>query len=66
MADDLFVGQAAQRLGTTPIVLSHMLYTKAELASLCPINGGRRVIPIAVLPQLAAALSRRQSRKRGV
>ena len=57
----LTVSQAARRLGARPRDISDLFYRRHLRDDLCPIVGGRRMIPEGYLDLIAAAL-RRQGR----
>jgi hypothetical protein len=58
-ADLLSVSEAARRLGCRPRDVSDMLYQRRVDDSRCPLIGGRRLIPVALLPQMESLLQRR-------
>lgn len=57
----LTVSQAARRLGARPRDISDLFYRRHLRDDLCPIVGGRRMIPESYLDLIAAAF-RRQGR----
>jgi hypothetical protein len=70
--DFLFVSQAARELGSQlgaevrPQDLSNLFYRRALRADLCPVVGGRRLIPCEYLATIKAFLLGRVPRqKRG-
>jgi hypothetical protein len=58
----LFVSQAVRelekqfRIFVRPQELSNFLYRRGIPGALCPVIGGRRLIPIGALPLIAKAL----------
>ena len=54
----LSVSEAAQRLGARPKDISDLLYRRALRDDLCPIVGGRRLIPEEYLDAIAMVLKR--------
>lgn len=70
MAGLLSVGEAARQLGANPKDISDLFYRRELRDDLCPIVGGRRVIPGGYLDAIRSALKRRgrivvDSAKRG-
>lgn len=55
----LTVSGAARRLKARPRDISDLFYRRHLRDDLCPIVGGRRLIPETYLPMIAAALRRR-------
>lgn len=55
----LSVSEAARRLGASPRDISDLFYRRELRDDLCPIVGGRRMIPDTYLDLIAAALRRR-------
>jgi len=58
----LSVSEAARRLGARPQDISGLLYRRVLRDDLCPVIGGRRMIPEDYLPLVAQALRRAQRR----
>ena len=59
MPDFLSVGQAARELGgADPRHITALFYQRQLRDDLCPLAGGRRLIPRDYLPYVAAALKR--------
>jgi hypothetical protein len=58
MDNFLTVGQAAERLGARPKDISDAFYRRQLNERLCPIWGGRRMIPEDYLPELERILRR--------
>ena len=56
--DRVFVSEAARRLGAKPQDITWLFYTRQLRDDLCPIVGGRRLIPLDYLPIIATALRR--------
>jgi hypothetical protein len=54
----LSVSTAARRLGARPQDITDLFYKRQLRDDLCPIVGGRRVIPLDYLPLIEAALKR--------
>jgi len=54
----LSVSEAARRLGARPKDISDLFYRRELRDDLCPIVGGRRLIPTDYLSQIQAALRR--------
>jgi hypothetical protein len=54
--DYLLVSGVARRLGVAPRAISDLFYSRRLNDELCPIIGGRRLIPLAYLGQIEAAL----------
>ena len=54
----LSVSEAARRLGARPRDISDLFYRRALRDDLCPIVGGRRLIPDHYLDMILAALRR--------
>jgi hypothetical protein len=52
------VSDVARRLGATPRDISDLLYRRELRDDLCPIIGGRRLIPESYIHQIEAALMR--------
>jgi len=52
------IGVAAARLGVSPRLLTDWFYRGILDAKRCPIESGRRAIPVAYLPAIAARLKR--------
>ena len=65
MSDHMSVGEAAdhlsRELGVTvnPRWITTLFYERRLRTDLCPIVGGRRLIPQSYLPMIAMALRRR-------
>lgn len=53
------VGEAARRLGAKPSDITWLFYQRELNDELCPIVGGRRVIPVEYLATIRAQLVRR-------
>ena len=58
MAQILTVGGVADRLGVAPRVISNLFYGRRLRCDLCPIVGGRRLIPENYVEFVAAELRR--------
>lgn len=54
----LSVSEAARRLGTKPRAISDLFYKRELRDDLCPIVGGRRLIPECYIEVIAIALRR--------
>ena len=52
----LSVSEAARRLGANPQDISDLFYKRKLRDDLCPIMGGRRLIPLEYLDQIVKAL----------
>jgi len=59
MAGLLSVSEAARRLGANPKDISDLFYRRDLRDDLCPIVGGRRLIPDGYVSAIEAALKRR-------
>ena len=57
--DFLSVSEVARVLGTKPKAISDLLYQRELRDDLCPIVGGRRLIPRTHLPTIRQALIER-------
>jgi hypothetical protein len=58
----LIVSEVARRLGVRPRDISDLFYQRRLTDKVCPVVGGRRLIPLNYLPEIEAALrERRQS-----
>jgi hypothetical protein len=67
MPEHVFVNEAAKLLGVLPGVLSDLFYRRRlGPDDGYPIMGGRRVIPLSRLPDLANALAARKSKRKAV
>ena len=55
-ATPLSVSEAARALGARPRDITNLFYRRALRDDLCPIVGGRRLIPANYLPAIAAVL----------
>ena len=60
MATHLFVSNVARRLGVRPRDISDLFYQRLLRDDICPIVGGRRLIPRAYVPVIEAALHDRK------
>ena len=56
-------GEAAKRLNVSPGVIATLLYRSPKHSAHCPIVCGRRQIPTAYLPVIAAEIRERQASK---
>lgn len=56
------VGEVARRLGARPKDVSDLLYRRELRDDLCPLVGGRRLIPETYLDEVEAALRRSRCR----
>jgi hypothetical protein len=54
----LNVSEAARRLGAVPRDISDLFYKRELRDDLCPVLGGRRMIPIEYLDMIEMALRR--------
>jgi hypothetical protein len=52
----LSVSDAARRLGVRPRNISDLFYQRRLSDEVCPVIGGRRLIPLDYLPIIQAAL----------
>lgn len=52
------VSDVARRLGARPRDISDLFYKRALRDDLCPVSGGRRMIPIDYIEVIRAALKR--------
>ncbi len=59
MSNPLSVSEVARRAGVPPREISDLFYRRALRDDLCPIVGGRRLIPESYVPEITAALERR-------
>jgi hypothetical protein len=57
--DFLSVSEVARQLGTKPKTISDLLYQRDLRDDLCPIVGGRRLIPRSYLPTIRQVLIER-------
>lgn len=57
--DVLSVSEAARQLGVKPKAISDLLYQRELRDDLCPIVGGRRLIPRNYLPTIREVLIER-------
>jgi len=57
--DFLSVSEAARQLGARPKTISDLLYQRELPDDLCPIVGGRRLIPRGYLPTIRELLVER-------
>ena len=57
--DFLSVSEAARLIGTRPKAISDLLYQRELRDDLCPIVGGRRLIPRSFLPRIRRVLVER-------
>lgn len=62
MPELVSVGEGARRLGAKPSDITNLFYQRQLRDDLCPVIGGRRVIPVDYLPQILAMLRRRGRR----
>lgn len=60
MGQLLSVSDVARRLGAAPRDISDLFYRRELRDDLCPIIGGRRLIPQSYLEEIAAALRRHE------
>ena len=58
MAQYLTVSEVARQLGATPRDVSDLFYARKLRDDLCPVTGGRRLIPPSYVPTIRAALQR--------
>ena len=56
------VSEVARQLGVKPRDISDLFYSRELRDDLCPIVGGRRLIPETYIEEIAAALRRRGAR----
>ena len=56
------VSEVARRIGVPPRSISDLFYSRELRDDLCPIVGGRRLIPEQYVDEIAAALARRDRR----
>ncbi len=56
MTDCLSVSDAARHLGVRPRDISDLFYQRRLSDEVCPVVGGRRLIPLDYLPVIQAAL----------
>ena len=56
------VSEVARRIGVPPRAISDLFYSRELRDDLCPIVGGRRLIPEQYVDEIAAALARRDRR----
>lgn len=54
----LTVSEVARRIGARPRDISDLFYTRSLRDDLCPIVGGRRLIPPSYVSVIAASLRR--------
>jgi hypothetical protein len=54
--DFLSVSEAARQIGAKPKTISDLLYQRQLRDDLCPIVGGRRLIPRSYLPTIRQVL----------
>ena len=59
MAEILVVSDVARRLGVRPAQVSQILYERRLRDDLCPVVGGRRLIPPEYLDIIAQELRRK-------
>lgn len=59
MRTHLSVSEVARQEGFRPRDVSDLLYRREIPDELCPIVGGRRLIPATLLPRIREALTRR-------
>jgi hypothetical protein len=52
----LIVSEVARRLGARPKVMSDLFYLRKLNDEVCPVVGGRRLIPKSYLPVIEATL----------
>src|SRR5262245_26191499 len=57
----LTVSEVARRLGCRPRDISAVFYDRELSDAACPIIGGRRRIPTALIPAIEAALAKRRA-----
>jgi len=57
-ANFLTVGQAADRLGVRPADVSSLFYRRKLRVDMCPLIGGRRLIPPSYLDSIERVLRR--------
>lgn len=62
MEKHLSVSEVARRLGSMPRDISDLFYRRELRDDLCPIVGGRRLIPESYVPEIEAALRRNNRR----
>jgi hypothetical protein len=55
----LSVGDVARRLGVKPYQVTRLFYDGLLREDLCPLIAGRRLVPEAYLPAVAAELRRK-------
>ena len=65
MNEFLSVGDVARRLSVRPPQITDLFYKRMLRDDLCPIVGGRRLIPAEYVDQIAAALRRKGVRVKG-
>jgi hypothetical protein len=56
VSEYLLVSDVARRLGVAPRAISDLFYSRRLSDGLCPIVGGRRLIPPYYLNEIEAAL----------
>ena len=59
-----FVSEAARRVGCRPRDISDLFYNRLIPDDACPIVGGRRLIPPALLPRIKTILAERSTRRK--
>jgi hypothetical protein len=59
----MMVGEVARRLGVPPRLISYLLYQRRLPDEAYPIVGGRRIIPLDRLDEVAAAVREHLSRR---
>ena len=55
----LSVGDVGRQLGVNPKLITDLFYQRLMRDDLCPIVGGRRLIPESVVPVIAMQLRRK-------
>ena len=56
----LSISEVARRFGVRPRDISDLFYQRRLSDEVCPVVGGRRLIPLDYLPEIEAALRERQ------
>lgn len=59
MAASFAVSEVARRLGVQPRIISDLFYQRALDDGVCPVVGGRRLIPEAYVPEIEKVLRER-------
>ena len=59
MSDVLFVGDVAKKLGVRPQQITALFYERRIRDDVCPVVGGRRIIPPEAVDVIAMELRRK-------